>query len=142
MTARADFYLIQKPRFREQPLLLVCELARKAYEANLWALILARDAAQAEEIDELLWAFDEDAYIPHQIAGTDEEDALTPVLIAGPETDIALRPLVINLRDTPVAGSFERVLEVVPADPAARGPLRERWKHYQSLGFDVKKHDM
>ena len=39
-------------------------------------------------------------------------------------------------------GSFERVLEVVPADPSARGPLRERWKHYQSLGFEVNKHDM
>jgi DNA polymerase III subunit chi len=34
------------------------------------------------------------------------------------------------------------VLEVVPADPSARGPLRERWKHYQALGFDVTKHDM
>lgn len=139
---RADFYLIQKPRFREQPLLLVCELARKAYEANLWALVLARDAAQAEEIDELLWAFDEDAYIPHQIAGTDDEDALTPVLIAAPETDIALRPLVINLRDAPVTGSFERVLEVVPADDSARGPLRERWKQYQARGLQLSKHDM
>ncbi|MDQ3040025.1 MAG: DNA polymerase III subunit chi, partial [Pseudomonadota bacterium] len=39
-------------------------------------------------------------------------------------------------------GEFERVLEVVPADPAARGPLRERWKQYLALGFDVKKHDM
>ena len=26
---RADFYLIDKPRFREQPLLLVCELAKR-----------------------------------------------------------------------------------------------------------------
>src|SRR5690606_897202 len=32
---RADFYLIAKPRFREQPLRLVCELARKAHDANL-----------------------------------------------------------------------------------------------------------
>ncbi|MHB8311448.1 MAG: DNA polymerase III subunit chi, partial [Metallibacterium sp.] len=29
---QADFYLIDKPRFREQPLLLVCELARRAYD--------------------------------------------------------------------------------------------------------------
>ena len=41
---RADFYLIQKPRFREEPLLLVCELARKAFDANLPTLVLARDA--------------------------------------------------------------------------------------------------
>jgi len=138
---RADFYLIQKERFLAEPLLLVCELARKAHDANLSTLILARDAAQAEAIDDLLWSFDPDAYIAHQIAG-DEEDELAPVLIAMPDTDTPLRPLVINLRDAAVEGAFDRVLEVVPADPAARLPLRERWKQYQSRGFDVNKHDM
>ena len=139
--ARADFYLIQKERFREEPLLLVCELARKAHDANLWTLVLARDDEQAQRLDELLWEFDADAYIPHQVAG-DDEDALTPVLIATPDTDTPMRALVINLRDDPVAGSFERVLEVVPADDSARGPLRERWKQYQARGLELKKYDM
>ena len=139
--ARADFYLIQKERFREEPLLLVCELARKAHDANLWTLVLARDDEQAQRLDELLWEFDADAYIPHQLAG-DEEDELTPVLIATPEADTPMRALVINLRDEPVAGTFERVLEVVPADDSARGPLRERWKQYQSRGLELKKYDM
>ena len=138
---RADFYLIQKPRFREDPLLLVCELARKAFDANLPALVLARDADQAEQLDDLLWSFDDDAYIPHQIAGDDEDD-LAPVLIATPDTDTPIRQLVINLRDAAVEGGFDRVLEVVPADDSARGPLRERWKQYKSRGFDLKKHDM
>ncbi|TWI02942.1 DNA polymerase III chi subunit [Luteimonas cucumeris] len=139
---RADFYLIAKDRFKAQPLLLVCELARKAHDANLWTLVLARDAAQAEELDELLWAFDDDAYIPHQIAGSDDEDELTPVLIATPGTDSPMRALVINLRDAAVEGRFERVLEVVPADESARGPLRERWQQYKARGLEVNKHDM
>lgn len=139
--ARADFYLIQKDRFREEPLLLVCELARKAHDANLWTLVLARDDEQAQRLDELLWEFDADAYIPHQVAG-DEEDELAPVLIATPDSDTPMRALVINLRDDPVSGSFERVLEVVPADDSARGPLRERWKQYQARGLELKKYDM
>ena len=138
---RADFYLIAKPRFREEPLLLVCELVRKAHDANLSTLVLARDLDQAEALDELLWAFDDDAYIPHQIAGDDEDD-LAPVLIATPDMDVALRPLVLNLRDAAVEGTFERVLEVVPADDSAREPLRERWKQYKARGFAVNKHDM
>ncbi|GAA4853887.1 DNA polymerase III subunit chi [Luteimonas vadosa] len=138
---RADFYLIAKPRFRDEPLRLVCELVRKAYEAGLWTLVLARDRAQAEALDDLLWDMGEDAYIPHQVAG-DEEDDLTPVVIAPPEFDAPLRPLVVNLRDAPVDGAFERVLEVVPAEEGARGPVRERWKHYQARGLDLKKHDM
>ena len=139
--ARADFYLIQKERFREDPLLLVCELAKRGYAANLPMLILARDSAQAEALDDLLWSFEDDAYLPHQIAG-DDEDELCPILIATPEMDVPARPLLVNLRDEVPAGSFDRVLEVVPADPSARGPLRERWKHYQALGFELNKYDM
>lgn len=52
-----------------------------------------------------------------------------------PDADAALRPLLINLRDAAPQGAFERVLEVVPADPAAREPLRARWKHYQTPRF-------
>ena len=192
---RADFYLIAKPRFREEPLRLVCELARKAHDSGQPTLVLARDREQAEALDDLLWAFDDDAYIPHQIAGDDEddlapvliatpdmdvalrplvlardreqaealddllwafdddayvphqvagdeEDDLTPVLIATPDMDVPLRPLLINLRDDAVDGGFERVLEVVPADESARGPLRERWKHYKARGLEVHSHEM
>ena len=139
---RADFYLIAKPRFREDPLLLVRELVRKAWAAELWMLVLARDAAQAERLDDLLWDTGEDEFIPHQIAGREVQDEDTPVLIVAPDADAPMRPLVLNLRDAPVAGGFERVLEVVPADESARAPLRARWKHYQSLGLELAKHDM
>ncbi|MDL5366191.1 DNA polymerase III subunit chi [Xanthomonas sp. NCPPB 2654] len=139
---RADFYLIAKPRFLTEPLRLVCELARKANDANLWTLVLARDQAQAEELDELLWAFDDDAYIPHQIAGADVDEEEAQVLIAPPGVEAPSRALVINLRDDAYLGACERVLEVVPADPAAREPLRERWKQYKALGFEVSKYDM
>ena len=138
---RADFYLIDKPRFREQPLLLVCELAKRAFAAQQPALILARDHAQAEAIDELLWAFDEDAFIPHQLAG-DEDDADTAVLIVPPGVDTPDRPLLINLREACADGSFQRVLEVVAADPAERDGSRERWSEYRRRGFEVSKHDM
>jgi DNA polymerase-3 subunit chi len=139
---RADFYLIASPRFREEPLRLVCELARKCLGAGQPTLILARDAEQAEALDDLLWAFDESVYLPHQIAGRDEDDELTPILIVEPGIDVATRPYVINLRDAAVAGAFERVLEVVPADDGAREPLRARWRDYQARGLELAKHDM
>lgn len=138
---RADFYLIDKPRFRDDPLLLVCELAKRAFESGQKALILARSFDQAEQLDEKLWEFDDSAFIPHQIAG-DEDDAITPVLIVPPDTNTADRSLVINLRDAPAPGLFERVLEVVPAVEADREGSRKRWKTYQHAGFEVKKFDM
>lgn len=139
---RADFYLIAKPRFAGQPLLLVCELCRKANDAGLATLVLARDPAQAEELDDLLWSFNPDAFIPHQIAGSDEDEEEALVLIAAPGQDTADRALVINLRDAAWLQPCDRVLEVVPDDPAAREPLRERWRQYKAAGYTLNKYDM
>jgi DNA polymerase-3 subunit chi len=139
--AKADFYLIAKPRFRGDPLLLVCELAKNAFESGQRTLIFARSPEQAEQLDEKLWDFDENAFVPHQIAG-DEDDAITPVLIVPPGVPTPDRALVINLRDDAVAGTFERVLEVVPDDETQRAGSRERWKTYKAAGIEVAKHDM
>ena len=137
----ADFYLIAKPRFAQDPLLLVCELARKAYAQRTPTLVLARSMEDAEAIDARLWEFDEDAYIPHQICG-EEDDAVTPVLICPPGSELPTRPLVINLREECVEPPFERVLEVVAADPAEREGSRRRWREYQQRGITLAKHDM
>ena len=139
---RADFYLIAKPRFRADPLLLVCELARKASDAGSPTLILVRDSEQAEAIDDALWAFDPDAYVPHQIVGDDVDEDEATVLIATPGSDSPGRTLIINLRDAVVTLPCERVLEVVPADDCAREPLRQRWREYQTRGFELNKYDM
>jgi DNA polymerase-3 subunit chi len=139
--ARADFYLIDKPRFRDDPLLLVCELVKKAYAAEQPTLILARTQEQADALDEKLWEFDDDAFIPHQLAG-DADDEITAVVIAPPGVPTADRPLVVNLRDECAPGAYERVLEVVAADPAEREGSRVRWSEYRRRGFDVNKFDM
>ena len=138
---RADFYLIAKPRFRDDPLLLVCELAKRAFASEQPTLILARSPEQAEALDEKLWTFDDDAFIAHQIAG-DDDDSICAVLIAAPGTTTPDRALVINLRDECADGTFDRVLEVVNADEAERLGSRERWKTYKAAGFKIAKHDM
>ena len=139
---RADFYLITKPRFLQAPLLLVCELAKRTYQAQQPTIILARSADQAEELDDLLWAFEPDAYIPHQIAGAQEDQDFAPVLIVPPELEAPHWPMVINLREAAWEGACERVLEVDPADPAGRESQRERWRHYKARGFALHKHDI
>jgi DNA polymerase-3 subunit chi len=139
--ARADFYLIDKPRFRDDPLLLVCELVKKAYASEQPTLILARSPEQAEALDEKLWEFDDDAFIPHQLAG-DDDDSITAVVIAPPGVATADRPVVVNLRDECAQGSYVRVLEVVAADPAEREGSRVRWAEYKRRGFEDNNHDM
>jgi len=131
----AEFYLIAKPRFRDQPLYLVCELARKAHLARQMTVILARDRSQAEELDDMLWDMGEEV-------GMDIEEEEADILIALPNTTAPLRPIVINLRDSAYMDDCQRVLEVVPDDPAAREPLRQRWRQYKAAGYTLKKHDL
>jgi len=138
---RAEFYLIVKDRFKADPNLLVCELVKRAYAAQLSTLILVRSLADAEELDDKLWSFDAEAFIPHQIAG-DEDDDVTAVLIAPPGAQVADRPLVINLREEVAEGHFDWVKEVVPADPAEREGSRQRWAEYRRRGFEVSKFDL
>ena len=138
---RADFYLIGKPRFRDDPLLLVCELARRAFTNAQATVILVRSQDQAESLDARLWDFSDDAFLPHQIAGDDDDD-ITPVLIVPPAVAVEERPLAINLRDSCALGRHERVLEVVAADPAERDGSRARWSEYKRRGYELNKHDM
>lgn len=138
---RVDFYLIDKPRFREDPLLLVCELARRAFNNQQASVILATSQDQAEMLDARLWDFSDDAFIPHQIAG-DDDDGITPVLIVPPAMAVEERPLAINLREACALGKHERILEVVAADPAQRVGSRQRWSEYKRLGYELHKHDM
>jgi DNA polymerase-3 subunit chi len=104
-------------------------------------MILARSQEQAEGLFEILWEFDVTAFIPHQIAG-DDDDAITAVVIVPPGVKTHDRALAINLRDECAEGAFERVLEVVAADPAEREGSRVRWAEYKRRGFEVTKHDM
>lgn len=138
---RADFYLIDKPKYREQPLRVVCVLAKRAYAVELPTLVLARSLEEAEALDDLLWSFEPDAFIPHQIAG-DEDDDITAVLIAPPGAQVGDRPLVINLREECAPGEYETVKEVVSADPAERAGSRQRWAEYRRRGFEVQKFDL
>ncbi len=139
---RADFYLIQSPKFAADPLRVVCVLARRLFEADEAALILAADAAQAEALDRRLWDFQPDAFVPHQIVGREAHDARCPILIVPPDVEAPPRAQVINLRTAEVSSGFARVLEVVPPDEAAKIPLRARWKAYKARGLDMHTHEL
>ena len=143
MAIRADFYMIAgKPQFVSQPLRLVCQLTVKALAANQACLIFCESTEQADFLDDLLWDFDDDAFVPHQIVGVDEDEEITPVLIVPPGLESPMRALVINLRKELPPEGYERVLEIVPADENARGTARQRWQDYKKLGHEVNKHDL
>lgn len=136
---RLEFYAIEKPRFLGKPLELVCVLAQKAFESQTPALLLVESLAHAEALDELLWSYSDDAFVPHQIAG-DADDGDCPVLIVPPEADTPPRPLLVNLRSSPAEHrGVARIIELIPDDEDEKQAARARWAAYRKRGLDPKK---
>jgi DNA polymerase-3 subunit chi len=135
---RVEFYAIEKPRFKDKPLELICVLAQKAFESGTPALILVDSQSHAEALDQLLWSFSDEAFVPHQVAG-DDDDGDTPILIVPPEIDSPARPLAINLRAEAIELAADRIIELIGDDELDKQKARDRWKAYKARGIEPKK---
>lgn len=116
-----------------------CRLARKARAANCNAVIVGADRGQLAALDEALWTFSDQDFLPHVMA----DDALatqTPVILATNDTqDFPHYQILINLApETPAQFSrFERMLEIVSSDAQDKTAGRERYRFYQQRGYPL-----
>lgn len=139
---RIDFYQLSDSS-AQAPLLTTCKLVRKALKEHSHIFIVVPDQRQALDLDELLWSFDPEAFIPHVVLPRDEvTDA--PVAIgmgAAPEQHAEI---LINLCDELPRHfqRFSRVLEMVPAHEEQREKARERYKHYKERGYALNYHQL
>src|SRR5688572_28254355 len=76
---KVDFYLI-KENSLETGLNIVCRLLDKAYQQKHAVYIQVSSEETARILDDLLWTFREDSFIPHNLANQ-SEIIQSPVLI-------------------------------------------------------------
>ena len=126
-----------------------CRLVRKARRAaNSRLVLFTNDRSQLAALDEALWTFSEQDFLPHVMA-SDPLATQTPVLLSDSETvDLPHHQVLINLSNTTPAhfASFERMIEIVAADDADKLAGRERYRFYQQRGYPLthfvaEKHD-
>jgi DNA polymerase III subunit chi len=126
-------------------LLFTCRLLRKACHQGVRVLVRA-PAPQLARLDRELWTFVEREFLPHlrfRAPGTmPAHAARTPVwLVEGDVPAGAPRVLVNVGEDLPASlQAFDRIIEVVSADPDAALRGRARWRAYRELGLEVKHH--
>ena len=138
---RVDFYVLPDAS-AEGPLATACRLCEKAVGAGKRVHVHAPDAAVAEEFDRLLWVYKQGGFIGHQRLGVAPDPDLATVLIGGEEPLPSHRDVLVNLGAAvpPFFDRFERVLEIVAGDAAARGQSRERFKFYRDRGLAPETH--
>ncbi len=120
-----------------------CRLVRKARAADLKVVLFTADHAQLAALDEALWTFSEQDFLPHVMAG-DELAAVTPVVLAH-DAGQALphHQVLVNLsRETPAHfARFERMFEIVSTDEEDLLAGRTRYRQYQQRGYPLTHYE-
>ena len=139
---RVDFYLLSH-NGANAVLNLACRLIEKAYRRGHRIFALCKNQQEAEALDELLWTFKDDSFIPHNLQGEGPEPP-PPVQIGFNSEPRGFNDILINLTDEiPVfCMRFKRVLELVPADEDAKTISRNHYREYRNKGCELHLHEL
>ena len=139
---RVDFYVLPEDS-QDDALAMACRLCEKAVGAGKKVHVHAPDGDTASEIDRLLWIFRQGSFVGHQRLGGADAD-LAAVLIGAEEPPASHRDVLLNLGAAvpPFYDRFERVLEIVAGDAAARAASRARFKTYRDRGLAPESHKL
>lgn len=133
---RIDFYQVAGDQ-----LAFTCRLISKVYRLGHRIHVHATDAAEAERLDDQLWTFQPQSFVPHALQAASLQ---APVSIGHEEEPAEHQEVLINLSGV-VPGffsRFDRVLEVVPEDEASRDSARANYAFYRERGYSLNYHKL
>ena len=117
-----------------------CALTEQAFLAGERVLVWLEDAAALERFDNLLWAFGDRSFVPHEPLAADPAACEAPVQLHAGASLPAAAPgdftTLVMLREQAAveALQFGTVIEVVDAEPACRAAGRARFRFYREHG--------
>ena len=135
-----DFYVLSSDQTAAR-LQFACRLAYKAWSQNRQVYLHCANEAEAEQIDELLWSFRPESFLPHSLHQAQPNDTV----VCGWEDDpTPHHDLLINLsNDTPEFFSrFNRLAEILVEHDSVLSPARERFRFYRKRGYPLKTHQL
>ena len=119
----------------------VCELAEGIYARGERLQILAPDSGQASRLDDLLWTFRPDSFIPHGLLKPAGADPALPVVITTREEPVpGIRHLLMLEFVSPefMRSFVEAILLVVVVDHERRESSRRYWVQLREAGFTLR----
>ncbi|USE33837.1 DNA polymerase III subunit chi [Endozoicomonas sp. SCSIO W0465] len=132
--------------------LFACRLIDKAWRGGLPMHIHTADESHCRSMDQLLWSWREDSFLPHGIIS--ETQGSTPenrqlatqsaITLGFGNPSLALKRLLINLSpDVPTFfKDFSRVCEVVVQNPNQKAVSRAKFRAYRQAGIEPEVHNM
>ncbi len=137
-----NFYILSDPNPRAH-FQLACRLVEKAYKNKHRIYIHTENQTHAHMMDELLWTYRDDSFLPHNLYGEGPEPA-PPIQIGYQVKPEKQRDILINLSNNipEFFTQFARVLEVIPSAAEAQEKARENYKLYRAQGNQITTHKL
>jgi DNA polymerase-3 subunit chi len=135
--SKIDFYLLQTL----DHLSFACRLIEKAYKNKHQIYIHTDTEKDAHTIDELLWTYRDDSFLPHNLIG-EGPDLAPPIQIGWGKTPEKHRDVLLNLSQIvpDFFKQFSRVLELVSQEATMQQFARDRYRIYQQQNYKITTH--
>lgn len=151
MPGQVDIYVrpVPSPDAMET---FACRLVEQVWRRGHAVLVLAESDAAARRLDDRLWTFRDESFVPHRridanappTGRTMDAPAVmdAPVIVGVPGTWGGALDVLVNLTaDVPdEATRAARIAEVVPGHGAGRDAGRRRYREYRDRGFEIRIH--
>lgn len=133
-----DFYILPDTS-AEARWQFACRLIEKAHALGRQLLVAVDSPADARHLDELLWRFKPESFVPHRLLDSSDMPA-APVEITPDDNCGQHHDVLINLssRVPEHFSRFERLSEVVIQDCEVLKTTREHFSFYKTRGYPIQ----
>jgi DNA polymerase-3 subunit chi len=139
MSGRADFYVLPAGEERHH---FACRLIEKAYKLGNKVWLRLDEDAQAA-LDETLWSFRPESFVPHASfePGANLADCPVWLMTELPDGDC---DLLVNLASSPMEPPTRagRVVELVTQDAQILQLTRQQYARYKALNWAINTHKL
>jgi DNA polymerase-3 subunit chi len=140
--AKANFYLLKQDTEQARRT-LACRLAEQQAKQGQRICILTDSPEAAQEIDQLLWSYSPESFLPHALAGDAAAAQVAVVIRHGTEAP-AGTTCILNLgSEAPLnQPTLNAIAEFVMNDDESKARSRARWNLYKQLGYELQHHQL
>ncbi|MEI6897253.1 MAG: DNA polymerase III subunit chi [Psychromonas sp.] len=143
--SQVTFYILNDEESSEQlpaHFAQACSLAAFYYQQNRKVFIYTDNQQDAFMVDEHLWQFDGDSFVPHNLLGEGPKFG-TPVEISWmPPTHPRFVLINLSLQLPDFSSNFQQIIDFVPHDEQLKNAARVRYSSYKKLGHTLSTENL
>jgi DNA polymerase-3 subunit chi len=144
---RVDFYHLANDQEHRRRL-FCCRLAEKAWKLGNRIFVLCDDDKFCHLLDELMWTYRDDGFLPHALADTADATADTPILLGERLPADEHFDLVISMFEqvpaqiAQISSQTDRIAEIINQDPNRKQQGRIRYSYYDKNKYPLEYHEI